>query len=276
MKKFDKIIQQLLKEAPIVNVDVMGGIDDDGFDKASIKFINNPKFASLITSGWAKSHANFDIKFLGGGASKWVEYGIVTKDELETKLGLDDFVPNPNTITVFFTNNKGAELKPITPWIAAHRFGHSLRAGVGRDSELRTLIHRLEDSFLNLVNTYLHAYGLKEFHSERINQFINSIGIPESLTREIVNRIGTMRSARQNNIDRPFEFFYEIIAQHITSGGVIFNRHPSPIEHEGDTYEFKINDGINNFEKNIALLEQQFNNGIKNLFNYSVGRSFIM
>jgi len=40
---------------------------------------------------------------------------------------------------------------------------------------------------------------------------------------KLFNRIGTMRSARENKIKRYFEFYYELFAQYLNSGKITFN-----------------------------------------------------
>ena len=274
MSKFLKTLNKFLIEAPITDLEVMGDISDDGYDKGSVKFLNNPKFEEQIKSSWAKSKNNFDIKFLAHPDWKdLLEYGIASDQEIEDKLDIEDYKANPNAITVFFTNNKGAELKPMTPWIAAHRFGHTVRAGVGRDPKLKKLINDLEETFIKIVNIYLKGY--KQFRSNvrNVNQFILFKPLSQEITRQLVNNMGTMRSARKGMIDRPFEFFYELFAQHLTSGKVKFNRNPKPLDIQDNEYDFDLPSYM---EPELDTAESLFNNQLQQVLNYSVGKSFIM
>jgi hypothetical protein len=282
MDKFTQVIgniHNLLLEMPIASMAVMDSIKDDGFDTSTVKLLNNPRIEDMYRKGWSKSTGNFDLKFLGGDASKYVEYGIASQYDIVNKLGIKDFKPDHNNITIFFTNNKGADLRPITPWIAAHRFGHALRASRVRSPKIQTTINDMEDVLVSLTNTLLSAYGydLSKYSINNINQYItagDNSRLPKDVLINLINNVGTMRSARTNSIDRQFELFYELIAQQMTTGKVTFDTDLKPIEYKGKILKPK---NMGEYEKRqLELLGGKFTNLTKRLINQSKGDTFIM
>lgn len=97
-----------------------------------------------------------------------------------------------------------------------------------------------------------------------------------------VNAIGTMRSARQNQIRRSPEMVYELFAQYLNTGEVTFNPAPATLlsrRHAwGRPHHIRSIDKLNQQEANQALetlshdMELLFNDVMSN----ALGRIYVM
>ena len=86
--------------------------------------LGNHKAVEKIHKKWSNTKQNFDFYFIRDQkAFKFVQQGEVDQDWVKKNLG-EDIPPNPNAITIIFTNNTGVEKIPMTAWMIAHRMGH--------------------------------------------------------------------------------------------------------------------------------------------------------
>jgi hypothetical protein len=122
---------------------------------------------------------------------------------------------NNDAITVIFTNNTAAEKVPLTSWTIAHRIGHSSRRGdKGVEREWDYLIKELKSYCNNFME---HHYGIVP----SVQYGLGDNKYPYGYVAAI---LGTMKSARDNNINRPNEFLYELFAQYIINGRITLNK----------------------------------------------------
>ena len=75
-------------------------------------------------------------------------------------------------------------------------------------------------------------------------------------TKKILNSLGMFRSARENKINRPFEFIFEVFSQFLNNGSIEFN---------------EMNDRYCSFE-----LQNVFESGIVYILNKAKGKLFLM
>lgn len=227
MTKFSEFFQEMA----LSDIQKIGKWDDTknrhGYDKQSIGILKSPE-------GWEKlkktfnriNIADFNLYFVKDtNAWKSREFGKVYPDEVQKLTGLDlrkqpDY--NPDAITVIFTNNSAAEKVPLTPWTVAHRIGHSINAAMrrrGRDGEYELLEGKVESAIDKILR---NCYGIQ---GEELLQ--NKLSRSGSIVRDLVENIGTFRSARMKKLPRTYEFMFECFAQFLLSNGNIkFNDLP--------------------------------------------------
>lgn len=242
MENFDKALEdiRIYTEAPIADFDLVGNWNKSapkrGFDKKSVDLLSNPVTVEKYKKFFKKYPIELDVYFLRNkDAQNYVEYGIVNADFVREKMGWPEFEQNEEHATIIFTNNTAAEKVPLTAWTAAHRLGHALRAAGRKDrGEFYYYWKEIDAAFEQMLNTYLEAYGYRGSVSDR-NFFAD---VPAKVLGRMLGKIGTMRSARMGKIDRPYEFIYEIIAQHINLGEIKFNDPPEPFSFDRMTYRF--------------------------------------
>jgi hypothetical protein len=223
--KFSKIINEIiedrLKEMPLKSITPVGfGVDSKTgkmkshsfSDKRDRELITNPVNIQKLKNFFSKTDGNFNFWFINKkGARKFAELGEVRSDFIEKEFGINmEKLPNydDEDINVFFVGNTAAEKVPMTSWTIAHRFGHAIR----KSDAFEYFTSHLEQQFDRLVSEY---YGVRK-KSKFDNDF-------EKYKAKFFNKIGTMRSARENKIKRYFEFYYELFAQYLNSGKVTFN-----------------------------------------------------
>lgn len=205
-----KIKETALNEMPINKFELMGnwGPKDRkyGYNKQDIGILTSPKGVQKIHKKWSNSTNDFDLYFLRSAkAYKFIEEGERSAAWVKENLGVD-IQPNPNSVTVIFTNNKGTEKIEMTGWMIAHRLGHAIR----RTQKWEELI--TNELYKDLKPIVDNVYGLQ--HGE----------LP--VMKAIAHSIGTMRTAREQNLFSFYEFAYELLAQWITTGKITFNDLP--------------------------------------------------
>jgi hypothetical protein len=175
--------------------------------------------AEKIHRKWSNTKNDFDFYFIRSPqAYKKIEVGEVTPEWVKTELGLD-ITPNPNSITIIFTNNTGTEKIPMTAWTIAHRLGHAIRRSANweifRGSVFKDFGTILRDVYgVQRPWTY-NGYFVDQ---EAANNF-----------RELFYAVGTMKSTRDRNLVSVYEFLYELLAQYILTGKIRFNPLPKQI-----------------------------------------------
>jgi len=149
--------------------------------------------------------------------NRYTEIGKVSLDFVKDELKLD-IVPDGDKLTIIYTNNKGAELMPMTPWTMAHRLGHAMartHASMrGKHSSTTHFFEQLRGSVSKLLKEILTvAYGTN----------LRGSSNDTKITKELCYALGTFKSARDRNIRNDFEFMLELFAQCIITGKVTLN-----------------------------------------------------
>jgi hypothetical protein len=114
-------------------------------------------------------------------------------------------------------SNAGAEHVVMTPWTMAHRIGHAIQSR-GRAYSWK----EIENHFFLQINNIL-----RDMYNKPIDMTNRMEFSQRSEYNSLFNAIGTQRSSRQNLINRPYEFLYELFAQYLATGKVQLN--PLPI-----------------------------------------------
>lgn len=281
--------KQWLSEMPI-NPQLMGNgwereltkgkTQDQHYDRASVNimkadagrgFKNLKKSFSLVKE-------TIDAHFIKApGMRDHIEQGEVTEDYLK-KLGVEIPPINRSNITIFFTNNRGAERMPLTPWTVAHRIGH-----VARQLEsYQKFSQHVERDFSELLQG---IYGI-----EKVSWYSgdnNKLADHDKFIRQLMMGLGTMRSAREKSLFRTGEFTHELFAQAIVKNKIEFNReipkqlvtkyawgNPAGRRAYSKVHsdEILLDDFVDRIESNANFYKSQVNLVLKDM----VGKIFVM
>ncbi len=192
-------------------------------NKVDRKLAVHPTQLKKIESFLEKTPYDFRIFVLNQqGARKYAEHGSMTYDEFLKAFGRETaanvFSDTDDAINIVYVGNAGADKVMFTPWIMAHRLGHAFQSE-NRKQRYSTQWSETEKFFFTHINDILRSVYKIDQSSNR-NDFDYKLAQYYSA---LFNSIGTMRSARTNQIKRPYEFLYECFAQYLKTGSVTFN-----------------------------------------------------
>jgi hypothetical protein len=199
-----------------VNIELLGQWEENkplrGYCKEDTQILTREKAINKIKRAYSKTAHLFNFSFLRKpNAKNFLQHGIVNDYFVQRFLGID-YRPNEDAINVIFTNNIGQRKIPMTAWIMAHRLGHSLF----KSEEFR----EFRRYFANMMKIYASWFDV---HVSAYNGFLYGSYID---LRSLEYAIGSMRSCRQRNLATDYEFCFELFAQYILTGKIVFN----PIE----------------------------------------------
>lgn len=280
----------LLGEAPINDINLIGNWEDNdrprGYDKPSIAMLKNPNYLEKIKHKWRNTEEDYDIYLLRSKeGNKYTEVGEIDEDFIKNKLHIDLQI-DPNHITIIFTNNKGVEKVPLTPWIMAHRFGHALARKSGRRES--------EGDYDNIYKQVeqLLAYVQRKLYPNSVSRDDNIYNAGYFVRREkyflhIANALGTMKSARERKLRASFELTNELIAQYIVTGKIQLNsdyaKYPKVLPtryawgNPVGPWKTRLDDSDKEIFKNsIEGWEARIETDIALLLESAVGRIFLM
>ena len=274
-------VQDIISEAPIVDYEPLGDFGRTGGFRHAVDraLVTNPVSVGKLYKFFANTPFNFRIfpvQMAGGG--RWLETGQVNQEKLREIVGDANAQRilsghDDESITVVFTNNLGGnERVPFTAWMVAHRIGHVL------------------SKFWNPMHS---SWELTEKHFEqRIWQILKQVykidvystneRIRNQAMRSLVNSIGTMRSARQNQLKRPSEFMEELLAQYINSGQITFNDLPRSLYQSRQAWghtiplRFAQRDAYEKLNELLHTLSSDMEYYFHNLLSQAEGGIFVM
>lgn len=242
-----KLIQLLkhtrMDEAPLGDYELVGNWGDKekshGFRHApDRKMVQNPTAVNLTRKKFGNTEHMLNFYFVNlPEATKHSETGFMTPEQLQQAMpkawpqiaARAQEADHENAINVIFVGNTGFQRMNMTPWIMAHRIGHALaasergqgwgnkRTGAWQDYERDAAEH-----FSNLLNqVYNWPIQKGDFWFGGRDS-----GQDKSLAK-FFEAIGGMRSARKGKLGgRPYEFLYEMFAQHVLTGELTFRELP--------------------------------------------------
>ena len=273
----------ILSEMPISKFQLMGQWGPEakrkyGYSAKDTGILENPKAVEKIHKHWSNIKNNFDLYFLRSYAGmKHVEVGEVKPLWILNNLGVS-IEPKEDTITVIFTNNTGAEKIHLTAWAMAHRLGHAIRRDNVFENYFRKEINKDFEEILK------YAYGLdinnKDFYYQ--NDYFSKY---EKYMKAIFLAVGKMKSARENILRNSNEFIYELVAQYIITGKIIFNDLPKSLILSRQVAWGRPNYKTKNYTDETAFNEYNemlHNNALKyedyldTVFNGLEGKIFVM
>lgn len=268
----------LLTEMPMVGgPKLVGNFDkNSGFRDDDRKLLTNPRAVEKITKQWENTPFDFDIYMVNlprVNKPEIKEKGEVNMEYVRNtlKLSPEEIPDNDGSrITVIFVGNSGAEKVPMTGWMIAHRFAHS--------------ITREENKSINKTEFAYFTRELTDFLGNIIHQIYN-YDIGDSLkyydrdkldARHFFNAIGTMASARNKKIVRPYEFTYELIAQWLLTGSVKL-QFPQAVRTQKGSYRAD-QENLNMYARDLdqGEINDFINQHIEALIGRFVGKILVM
>jgi hypothetical protein len=246
-----RTFKQFLIESPVGDYKLLGDWDKgSSFTKKRDRTIlQHPKAIEILKKKFNNNHHTFNLFFLNSKAGRnYTEVGKVDLDWVEANLGEDvaaEVEPTyqkDGNVNVIFTNNKGAEGRPMTAWIVAHRISHALgRYDFGRGLQKQFPSNKeAHDSIFNYFSEIMKEYGHTSYpSSERANSAEKSqydrkkVRTNELILKHFFVKVCTFRSARENNVRDWFEILNELFAQYITTGKIKFNPPPDKFGTKG-------------------------------------------
>ena len=217
-------------EAPLTDYEPIGDFDKPGpfRNLADKKLAVHPTNIQKAFKFFEKTPYDFRI-FPANvpGTSKYKESGEASAEKIKQIYGKDaDKILNgsDDAINIIYIGNSGDARAMFTPWIMAHRFGHSIQATNRYNRNTQSPWTEAEQHFFNVINK-----TLEEHYGKVSGKNDYSTSIKWNLTPEynaLFNAIGTQRSSRTGQIRRPYEFLYEMFAQYLKDGKVTLNPLP--------------------------------------------------
>lgn len=269
MKLIQFFENEIITEMPIGDITHLGNWEkNSSFRTQDRKLLTNPKAITKIKSMWKGPEGiQFNIMLLnhaeGTGQFGNGEAGIVTDEWLKKNMprSYDDIknAMRENEVNIVYINNSGSPRNPMTGWVMAHRLAHALNA---RQSSF--YFKEAEKVFDRYTQFFADQYGMGN------NKLRHDI---DKNRLALLRAICTFKSARENNIARPYEAFYELFAQYIITGKIKFNPLPDNLKWGTTYYRYQHSSNDNGALDDFAFgLTEYFETAI----HYAVGKILIM
>lgn len=248
-----------------------------GYDKKDLGILENPNATEKIMRKWDNSKQNFEVYFARSAeARKHVEVGQKSLEWVKENLGFE-ITPQPDTISIIFTQNTGTEKIPMTAWAIAHRLGHAIRReNIFEEYFYKQIVRDFKDLLQN-------AYNLK-FNPNRYGTFLEPND--EKILKKFAYEIGTMKSVRERKLVSFYEFVYELVAQYIVTGNIKFNPLPKKfITKNKMTYgrpdhtyaHAKLNeDEYNEYNEQLQGFAEVYEYNLDSVFGSLLNKIFVM
>jgi len=279
-----------LLETPVVDYETFGDFDRNSSFRKPIdrRLVSNPAMIKRTKHAFEKVNKDFHMYFINSPkANLHTEIGTVSLDWVEHNLDPEvyekvaaDYKENSDYgIFIIYTNNKGSEWKPMTPWIMAHRFGHA----VARNNfsmlnpqpqfySYGELNRALATATTELL--YLGFGADVEFHN------MGRMSSPRKyqlLYKNFWQAHMTFKSARDKKIRDWFEITNEVIAQYIITGSVPIKQTPQPFTANRKRYvPNNKNDIGSEFADMAAVYSRDMKYYIDNLLGEATGSILVM
>lgn len=275
-------LKNIITEAPVSTHQTIGDFSKGHsfHKKVDRALVTNPVSVKKVKDFFKNTSADFDFYFVNTTeARKFMELGKVKKDFIFDEMGikpeqLKDGIINPNSITVFFTNNRGDERAPLTPWIIAHRLGHVFRREYAWEHYLQTWV-------TGEIQGIMECYGIspKKFTGWGLGDNYASVKRYEIALRYLCEAIGTFKSARDKNLRSESEFQYELFAQYLKDGEIKLNPCPDILptgQHAYRNLRFKSPEDKEYAEGHIRELTRDYRHYAESVLNDCIGNIFVM
>jgi hypothetical protein len=278
---FENVLEEdNLEEMPIQQFKTVGDWSKRSSFRHDVdrRLLTTPKAVEKIHRQWEKTPYDFDLFLVNSPKVNKLDFreqGEVDLDFIrdEVKLTPEEFPdPNPNAITIIFTGNFGDERNMASGWILAHRVGHAFARGNGSTQRMwEVYTNRLERIFVDILRD---VYGIQV----RINTrpFIKA-----DVLKLAAQQIGTMKSARDNNLRTWYEFAYELFAQYLLTGKIKLKAlEPvlvTKIKNWGHKDTRVSDEGFReDYNSNLRYFEEELENLIDNVLGTAIGSIFLM
>lgn len=258
-------IKEIITEAPITDYEPLGDFNKPGSfnDPRDKKLIQNKKHEQKLFKFFQKTGVDFRIfpvnhpglrsySETGSVKPEFIQQIFAKRPEIAEKI-LSDV--DSDSITIVYVSNTGTNKVVMTPWIMAHRFGHAIVAD--RNNSSAGAAWRYAESFFfrtihEILSTIYRVNVSGDRYNARYDQYYTAL----------FHAIGTQRSSRQELLQRPFEFLYELFAQFLQTGKIKLNMLPSKIPYGSSKWGRK-----NSMNADPNVSEDDVNDEIYNLMN---------
>ena len=231
-------LNKSLNEMALGTYKTIGDFDKKGpFSAIDKKIVTHPGYLRKLDRFFSKTPITFNIWMsnVPGLQNKFGETGKVSEmalREIFPKKYNESinqiFAESESAMTIIFLGNYGAEKIMMTPWIVAHRIGHSLAATSRRRGGIDAW-RSMSENFLYEIDMILdNYYGINKYENELASIF-GLRPINREIYKNLFQAIGTQKSSRERTLNRPGEFLYKCFAQFILTGSVNFNPFPKTL-----------------------------------------------
>jgi hypothetical protein len=303
-----RLLRQLF-EMPIEDFQTVGDFSGgSSFRHATDRrLISNPAYVQRIKNAFANTPYDFRMWFVNntesliGHADKaepgegqrrepFLEEGPVTMEWLQQKMpqtlaqiqqqgGLGE-----DAINIIFTNNSGAERRPMTAWIIAHRAGHAILRTVNAKNytfsgNLYASLEKMIGRLFEMYKTTIPYYKDQRSHTAYSWNAPQNRNLDAAIVRRLLASLGTFKSARENNLRTAREFIFECFAQYLIQGGVVLNA-PQPRIITGYAWG-RPQQSWGQVDQNAAAsvvqqMADQMNQAFEEVLSMSAGQIFVM
>ncbi len=255
-----------------------------GWNSSDVGIVGTDAGITKFKKLWANTEHNFDFYLVRTKeGNKYLEVGEVTPEWVQEKLGID-IQASGDAITVIFTNNKGSDKMPFTAWTAAHRLGHVFQRSGISGGGIREY-SQFKDEVINDLSQVLktaYDYVLKA-NSYWGTPVSNPNFEGQQMLKKLATAIGTMQSARKNNLRVFFEFPHELLAQYLlTTSKIQFNQVAKQLithytwGNAQGLYRRLSDEGLFDMDYQLKVMADDYNERCKNILDAAVGRLFVM
>jgi len=290
MAKFIKF----LKEAPVADVQHVGDFSkSSSFRKeADRRMVSRPKMVERIKKSFSNVDENLYLYFVNTPkANQHTELGEVSLDFVEKnldeklyKMVEKDFEKDPDGIFIIYTNNKGSEWKPMTPWMIAHRFGHALARASYRTGRMQQQFPGYEElsDYIKMATQTLLDDGEFSIKYNDTKRHIYSNNHRQVRNDELTFKgfwtaHATFKSARDGKIRDWFEVINEMIAQYMVTGKVKIKDTPQVFKVRNSKYHpSATGDQLKDFADAAGMYGRDIEYYIDNLISSASGRILVM
>lgn len=257
MKLTDLLQNTRVDEAPLGDYELVGNWGDKekshGFRHATDrKMLQNPIAVKVTRKKFGNTEHVLNFYFVNlPEASSHSETGFMTPEQIQESMPKAwpeiakraQAADHENSINVLFVGNTGFQRMNMTPWLMAHRMAHALQAaerGYGYGQNKRSgpwgdYQRDATDAFQPLLEQ-VYNWSL----SRNPNSFWS--GEHDKTLAKFLEGIGGMRSTRKGKLGgRPYEFLYEMFAQHVITGRLTFRELPQSFGMR-NSYHYRIQD----------------------------------
>lgn len=248
------------------------------------RLLTSPKAVEKIHKQWEKTPYDFDMYLVNDprvNKSEFREVGLVDMSFVRDKMKLTpEEIPDPSgdTIVIIYTGNFGDERYMASGWILAHRLGHALARGRGTPAQMwNEFTNTLRKRIANMLK---EVYGIDVYSSTY--DFANNAQ-KDKMLKYVAQQLGTMKSARDENLRNWYEFAYELLAQYLITGKIKFNPLPKSLvtgiagwgrKETRWVRDEEVRTSIN--ESDIESFAEEMEYELEGILGASVGRVFVM
>lgn len=258
--------QWIINEMPISKFELVGDWSPKapkrGWDAPSIGILTNDKGVQKIKNKWANTEVDFDMYFVRQpGAMQHLEIGEVHPEYLQSELGLD-IQPNPDAVTILFTQNRADGRIPMTAWTIGHRVGHAMARGRTKGYTAKFFQNARQFAEKEIREIWSMVYGSIGASNNYTNDFqFRQTSNDNQKLRYISQALGTMKSARNGVIRNFNEFVFELFGQYLLEGHIRFRKLPKTLGKRsawGNDYHLYYKKSMHDFEEKEINYKLQF------------------